>query len=221
MKIFFQTIGLVAFLLGPLNTAHAFVLRDSTTLSRWNDSDLNTSRDYIQVSSGYYGTTESWFSVQWEKGSANLLQALGIDKVFYNSAVDPANSIDAIWVGGIGTGKNVTSDWKTNYATSTGGGGFGSFNSYMSLGSSSDDGISDAIFFVLKGTSGFTANGQGAMFDVHVRYGNECSGWASDGTSTSINTGTSCGGASVPEPGSLLLLGIGLLSVGLLRWRKS
>lgn len=216
MSKLFKTACLFVLLLGPFSAANAFMIGDSTTLNSWNDSALNASGDYIQVNSGYYGPTGSWFSLQWQAGASNVLQALGIDTVFYNSS----DLIAEVWEGAIGTGTDVTTLWTTNYAGSTGGGGFGSFDSHKNLNGGANEGISEPLFFVLNGTSGFVPNTNNAIFDVHVRYNNECSGWASDGTSNSINTGTTCGGTSVPEPGGLLLLGIGLLGVGLMCRKK-
>jgi hypothetical protein len=199
---------LVLGLLLPLGQTQALVL-DS-----WNDADLNASDDLINVEFGTTGDGDDWFSLQWQAGADNELTALGIDTVFYNC--DGCSGVFEVWENGIDTGSDVTSDWKLNFGGGNSGGGFGTFSSLKNLDSGGTSGIDpDMLYFVFNGAVDFITNNNDAMFAVHVRYEQDCSGWVSDGNTTESGSG-GCGG-SVPEPGPLTLAGLGLLTIGVVR----
>jgi hypothetical protein len=187
----------------PFSQANALML-DS-----WNVTQLNASGDYIDVTFG-----SNWFSMQWQAGSSNGLQALGIDTVFYNSSVTVSN----VYTGGTAGAQttDVTSDWNLNFGGTNGGGGFGSFLSKKNLEGGGTQGISNFLTFLLNGSSTLAANANGATMDAHVRYEQSCSGWVSDGRTDPESNGN-CGGESVPEPTPLVLLAIGLGLLGLSR----
>jgi len=189
----------------PFSQANALML-DS-----WNVKELNASGDYVNVTSG-----TNWFSMQWVAGSSNGLQALGIDTVFYNSAI----SVSKVFLGSNSGAQttDVTSDWNLNFGGTNGGGGFGNFASKKNLDPGGTDGISNFITFLLSSdvTFPFAANANGATMDAHVRYEQSCSGWVSDGSGDSESNGN-CGGESVPEPTPLVLLAIGLGLLGVSR----
>jgi hypothetical protein len=187
----------------PFSQANALLL-DS-----WNNTDLNVSRDYIDVTFG-----SNWFPLQWQAGSNNGLKAPGIDTVFYNSS----NTVSMVFTGNSAGAQttNVISDWYRNFGGTNGGGGIGNFASKKNLNPGGTDGISNFITFLLNGSSTLAANANGATMDVHVRYEKNCSGWVSDGRTGSADSG-SCGGGSDPEPTPLVLLAIGLGLLGVSR----
>jgi hypothetical protein len=88
--------------------------------------------------------------------------------------------------------------------------GFGSFTHRLH-GPGDTGGIVSALLFTLSGSSVFPFSGSGAQFAAHVRYGNGCSGFASNAGAVNNSVGSNANCAqSVPEPASFLLLGVAL-----------
>jgi hypothetical protein len=222
--IYTKLLFIISFAL-PVSQASALVLNS------WNDTDLDASGDYVSVTFGTL-SGNSWFSMQWGAGADNGLQALGLDTVFYNCTAcgefstqkgddtGTLGSVVQVFTGATAGAQttDITADWSTNFGGTEGGGGFGVFTSRKSLDGGGTDGISNFLTFLLNGdVLPFSTNSNGATMDVHVRYEENCSGWASDGSSSSSSSG-SCGG-SVPEPTPLLLVSLGLIAIGIGRSR--
>ena len=211
-------LGVALILLLPLAQANALVL------DNWNDTNLDGSDDMIVVQTGFItedivdiGTviTQTWFSMQWLAGADDSPGAQGIDQVYYNySGSTGTGDVLSVWEGAIGTGTDVTADWTLNMNNVNSGGGFGNLNSGKNKEPSGDNGIDPSIlFFLLDGDVTFAPNTtHGSTFTAHVRYYEDCSGWVSNGTTTSEDD-NSCGSRTVPEPDMVGMLAIGLLGM--------
>lgn len=183
-----------------------------TILNNWNVSEFNTSpaagRDRVEVTEGVAGGFTT-LTVQWFAGSSGLT-ALGIDAFWYNA--DTTGGVATI-----SSENDPSGVWNTNFDGTTAD-GFGMFNSNKSDNSGGTGGIGTAIVFTLSGLESFVLNATtaghpvGSKFAAHVRYGNGCSGFVSDGTTTSITSDSNC--APIPEPGTLALVGSGLVGLG-------
>lgn len=168
-------------------------------LTNWNVTELNSSGDYVNVVIGT-DNGNTTVSVQWVAGPENLLNAIGLDMFGMNTNTSVLT---------------CPSGWSCNEGAQVMD-GFGSFLQFEK-DPGGTDGISNPILFVLNGLATFSPNNHSATFAAHVRYENSCSGFVSDGTTTSRESDPNCG-VQVPEPASLILLGSGLLVLGF--WRK-
>ncbi len=102
--------------------------------------------------------------------------------------------------------------------------GFGAFN-VEAQDPAGTNGVNNQVTFTLAGKVTSFSLTSGNAFAVHVRW-STCSGWIGGpgtypGTLNAPGSGdTPCGGTQVPEPGSMVLFGSGLLGIaGLLRHR--
>lgn len=131
---------------------------------------------------------------------------LGIDQFYYNNAT-------TIPLTGV-SGNNV--GWTFNKATTTAD-GFGNFASKKNQGPAETS--LNLLFSTstdLTNPGQFVVNSRGGTFAVHVRFGNDCSGWFSDGTSNDVSSNLNCGGPpTVPEfgVGSVIMTSIAVLAL--------
>ena len=208
----------------------------AVTLDNWGNAELEASSDTVEVTiSVVSGNTV--FSVIWVDGGGTGPDGIGIDFFSYNIVgpigdgdVDPGEfgSIFSVFTNSV----DVTANWTTLNDDNLVQDGFGAFNSGTNHDPSGPDGISHALVFTLMGTVTLTPNAEGGTLVAHVRYGLDCSGWVSDGTHKdagnleSISDCDQNGNGEdppngVPEPGTLLIFGAGLLGLAYLRRRRA
>lgn len=183
-------------------------------LDTWNEADIQDSGDIVEVIVGE-DSGRTTLTFQWQEGDKgdDLWTAIGLDTIFYNSDALVLMVLDQ-------DDNDVTADWKLNFGGKNAA-GFGSFLSRKSLEGGGTGGIDpDSITLILDGVAEFVTNSSGALFATHIRYGDDCSGWVSDGRrdGAAVTSGT-CGARQLPEPTPLALLGLGLLGLAFLRRR--
>jgi len=186
-----MVVGLLLGMVAQSGPAYAI----SYDLTNWNETNLDASTDKVTVDV----TTSSGFTTlvfTWVSGNSGLT-AIGMDKIGYDSTVGCC---------GLGT----TSGWGP-FGGSGNEDGFGSFLQTGMKPAANDL----AITLKLTGDASLALNGP-EDFALHIRYGNDCSGFISGRSSNDPSTNSACGSVhQVPEPTSLLLLGSGLAGMGL------
>lgn len=216
MKRTHLVIGLAILLGGavmaPTENAYALPCTNADSvcsMNFWNVTELTASGDAVNatlggLNSGLYTT----LSFQWVSGNATPPAAIGIDMIG--------------WTGSIGV-SGCAAGWDCNLGRQNMA-GFGRFLQFEKDPGGTGGIAPDLVTFTLAqgvvGFSAFALNDHNAQFAAHVRYSDNCSGFVSNGSTTSVGSDGNCGATRVPEPSTLLLLGVGTLALGIWVARK-
>lgn len=124
---------------------------------------------------------------------------LGFDKFYYNAseATNPIVRIqdegcDEAVVNGEACG------WRVNRGSCVGD-GFGCFGSLASMEPAGLGGRSGPLAFYLAGDANLLPNDHGSRVALHARFGDDCSGWFSDGISSGLGSDPSCESSAEPR----------------------
>jgi PEP-CTERM motif len=165
----------------------------------------------VTVSDGCAGAGDCTLRVQFI--SDNLTNTpLGFDQFGYNSGTLNSPVLNPATQNG----------WSNANCPAGPGGcqmdGFGTFTAEVDEPAGQD---LDIAFILASDDNDYPFNANGGNFAVHIRYGDNCSLFVSNGTTGSSDGGSGCttettdGGASptdtVPEPSTLLVFGAGLI----------
>jgi PEP-CTERM motif len=136
---------------------------------------------------------------------------LGIDQIFWNSATIATTPA---------TGFSLAANCFGAGPPPCNADGFGDFLAEYDKPGGTD---LTATFTLASLVTSFADNETGGEFAVHIRYSGECSAFVSDGTHPDPKQNGNCIPIrhEGPEPGSLLLLGIGIAALGLARRKVS
>lgn len=179
------------------------------TFELTNTNDVNLNADAVDVRVTWdNSSTATKFSVRYISGGPTFATPRGISEFAFNATDGTITVSDG----------GLNSQWTTT--TNSVVDGFGRFQTDLQRPGGTF-GITAPIQFAL--TSKITTIVSNdlihkADFVVHLAFNGGCSGFVSDGSTTSVGNNAACigAGAAVPEPGTLALLGSGLVGLGVI-----